>query len=109
MDKPFAITLDPASSLADKTGSWRTEVPRYVHRLPPCNDGCPAGENCQQWLFHAEEGHYEAAWREIMAVNPLPAVMGRVCYHPCETACNRGQPRSGASPNSASRSSATAR
>jgi NADPH-dependent glutamate synthase beta subunit-like oxidoreductase len=89
MTKPFAITLDVGSSLANHTGSWRTEVPRYVHRLPPCNDGCPAGENCQQWLFHAEEGDYEAAWRQIMADNPLPAVMGRVCYHPCETACNR--------------------
>jgi NADPH-dependent glutamate synthase beta subunit-like oxidoreductase len=89
MSKPFAITLDVGSSLANRTGSWRTEVPRYVHRMPPCNDGCPAGENCQQWLFHAEEGNYEAAWRQIMADNPLPAVMGRVCYHPCETACNR--------------------
>src|SRR6476661_10961443 len=59
--------------------------------MPPCNDGCPAGENCQQWLYHAEGGDYEAAWRQIMADNPLPAVMGRVCYHPCETACNRGQ------------------
>jgi 2-oxoacid:acceptor oxidoreductase delta subunit (pyruvate/2-ketoisovalerate family) len=88
-EKPFAITLDVGSSLANKTGSWRTEVPRYVHRMPPCNDGCPAGENCQQWLFHAESGDYEAAWRQIMEDNPLPAVMGRVCYHPCETACNR--------------------
>jgi NADPH-dependent glutamate synthase beta subunit-like oxidoreductase len=91
MDKPFAITLDVGSSLANKTGSWRTERPRYVHRLPPCNDACPAGENCQQWLYHAEEGAYEQAWRAIMEDNPLPAVMGRVCYHPCETACNRGQ------------------
>jgi NADPH-dependent glutamate synthase beta subunit-like oxidoreductase len=91
MQKPFAITLDVGSSLANRTGSWRTEVPRYVRRLPPCNDGCPAGENCQQWLYHAEEGDYEAAWRQIMQDNPLPAVMGRVCYHPCETACNRGQ------------------
>ncbi len=89
MHKPFAITLDVGSSLANKTGSWRTERPRYVHRMPPCNDGCPAGENCQQWLYHAEGGDYEAAWRQIMADNPLPAVMGRVCYHPCETACNR--------------------
>jgi len=89
--KPFAITLDGASSRANKTGSWRTERPGYVHRMPPCNHGCPAGENCQQWLYHAEGGEYEAAWRQIMADNPLPAVMGRVCYHPCETACNRGQ------------------
>ncbi|HZE06086.1 MAG TPA: NAD(P)-binding protein, partial [Solirubrobacteraceae bacterium] len=39
--------------------------------------------------YHAEEGDYESAWRRIMEDNPLPAVMGRVCYHPCETACNR--------------------
>ena len=63
----------------------------YVHRMPPCNHGCPAGENIQQWLYHAESGDYEAAWRELVKDNPLPAVMGRVCYHPCETACNRAQ------------------
>jgi NADPH-dependent glutamate synthase beta subunit-like oxidoreductase len=91
MDKPFAITLDVGSSLANLTGSWRQERPVYVHRMPPCNHGCPAGENIQRWLYHAESGDYEAAWRELVIDNPLPAVMGRVCYHPCETACNRAQ------------------
>jgi NADPH-dependent glutamate synthase beta subunit-like oxidoreductase len=91
MDKPFAITLAPASSLADKTGSWRTERPVYVHRTAPCGHACPAGEDVQAWLYHAEEGAYERAWRRIMEKNPLPAVMGRVCYHPCETVCNRAQ------------------
>jgi NADPH-dependent glutamate synthase beta subunit-like oxidoreductase len=91
MDKPFAITLDPGSSLANKTGSWRTERPVYTHGLPPCNHACPAGENVQEWLFHAENGDYEQAWRVLVADNPFPATMGRVCYHPCETACNRGQ------------------
>ena len=62
-----------------------------VDRLPPCNNACPAGENIQAWLYHAETGDYEAAWRELMENNPMPAVMGRVCYHPCETSCNRGQ------------------
>ena len=89
MNKPFAITLDVGSSLANKTGSWRTERPVYVDRLPPCNNACPAGENIQQWLYLAEEGNYEAAWRQIMRDNPMPATMGRVCYHPCEGACNR--------------------
>jgi NADPH-dependent glutamate synthase beta subunit-like oxidoreductase len=91
MDKPFAITLDVGSSLANRTGSWRTERPVYVQRLPPCADACPAGENVQQWLYEAEEGGagYERAWRQIMKDNPFPAVMGRVCYHPCEGACNR--------------------
>ena len=91
MDKPFAITLDVGSSLANRTGSWRTSRPVYVDRLPPCNNACPAGENIQGWLFHAESGDYETAWRTLVADNPLPAVMGRVCYHPCEGACNRGQ------------------
>ncbi len=88
--KPFAITLDPGSSLANHTGTWRTVRPEYVNRLPPCNHACPAGENIQGWLFHAEAGEYEQAWRVLTRDNPMPAVMGRVCYHPCETACNRG-------------------
>lgn len=91
MQKPFAITLDPGSSLANKTGSWRTERPVYVDRLPPCNAQCPAGEDIQGWLFHAESGHYEAAWRHLTRDNPFPAIMGRVCYHSCEGACNRGK------------------
>jgi NADPH-dependent glutamate synthase beta subunit-like oxidoreductase len=93
MDKPFAITLDIGSSKANKTGSWRTERAVYTNRMPPCNDGCPAGENVQAWLYEGEEGGagYERAWQQIMVDNPFPAVMGRVCYHPCETACNRGQ------------------
>lgn len=89
MDKPFAITLEVGSSLANKTGSWRTERPVYVDRLPPCNDACPAGENIQHWLYLAEDGSYESAWREILRVNPFPAVMGRACFHPCQNACNR--------------------
>jgi 2-oxoacid:acceptor oxidoreductase delta subunit (pyruvate/2-ketoisovalerate family) len=93
MERPFAITLDVGSSLANKTGSWRTERPVYVHRLPPCSQGCPAGEDVRQWLYDAEEGGagYERAWRTIMEENPFPAVMGRVCYHPCESVCNRAQ------------------
>jgi len=91
MDKPFAITLDPGSSLANKTGSWRTSKPVYLDRLPPCNATCPAGEDIQGWLFHAEGGNYEAAWRHLVRDNPFPAIMGRVCYHSCEGACNRGK------------------
>lgn len=90
MDKPFAITLDVGSSLANKTGAWRTNRPLYVDRLPPCNHACPAGENIQGWLYHAESGDYETAWRALTEENPLPAIMGRVCYHPCEDSCNRG-------------------
>ena len=91
MEHPFAISLDAGTSLLNHTGSWRTSRPVYVDRLPPCNHACPAGENIQDWLSHAETGDYENAWRVLTQDNPLPAVMGRVCYHPCETACNRAQ------------------
>jgi len=91
MEHPFGISLDVGSSLANLTGSWRTMRPVYVDRLPPCNNACPAGENIQNWLYYAESGDYESAWRALTADNPLPAVMGRVCYHPCESACNRAQ------------------
>ncbi|MDJ0955371.1 MAG: NAD(P)-binding protein [Arenicellales bacterium] len=90
-EHPYAITLDPGTSLANLTGSWRTSRPVYLDRLPPCNNACPAGENIQSWLYHAEEGDYHSAWQKLMEDNPMPAVMGRVCYHPCEDACNRSK------------------
>jgi 2-oxoacid:acceptor oxidoreductase delta subunit (pyruvate/2-ketoisovalerate family) len=91
MKHPYAIALDVGTSKLNHTGSWRTQRPEYVDRLPPCNAACPAGEDIQGWLAHAEAGDYEDAWRALTANNPLPAVMGRVCYHPCETACNRAE------------------
>ena len=91
MERPFAITLKVGSSRSNHTGSWRVERPVYVDRLPPCNNACPAGENIQGWLYEAESGNYEAAWHKLVEENPFPAIMGRVCFHPCETACNRVQ------------------
>ena len=103
MDKPYAITLDVLSSLANHTGTWRTERPVYVDGLPPCSNACPAGEQVQQWLYAAEDGSYESAWRRIVEDNPFPAIMGRVCYHPCENACNRRQLDSAVGINSVER------
>lgn len=91
MSKPYATVLDSRTSLENKTGSWRTCHPEYVHRLPPCNVTCPAGENIQQWLSLSQEGKFFEAWQEIVKNNPFPATMGRVCYHTCEKTCNRGQ------------------
>ncbi|GAB4415355.1 MAG: NAD(P)-binding protein [Bacteroidia bacterium] len=71
------------------TGALRTQKPVYMDFLPPCNNACPAGENIQAWLALAQAGKEEAAWQMLIEENPLPAVMGRICYHPCESACNR--------------------
>ncbi len=72
-----------------RAGPVRERRPVYVDLLPPCNAGCPAGENIQAWLAHTQAGRHEQAWRELVADNPFPAIHGRVCYHPCETVCNR--------------------
>ncbi len=61
----------------------------YVDLLPPCNAACPAGENIQAYLDLVEAGEFERAWRTLTADNPFAAIHGRVCYHPCETSCNR--------------------
>ncbi len=91
MHRPFAMTLEVGSSLANHTGSWRTERPVYRDFLPPCNHACPAGEDIQGWLYFAESGDYLKAWQKLTENNPLPAIMGRACYHNCENACNRAQ------------------
>jgi NADPH-dependent glutamate synthase beta subunit-like oxidoreductase len=72
-------------------GPVRHQHPGYVDLLPPCNAACPAGENIQAWLALAQAGSYRAAWEALIRDNPLPAVHGRVCYHPCETGCNRNE------------------
>ena len=74
---------------AARAGPVRTRRPVYLDLLPPCNAGCPAGENIQAWLGSAQAGQHEQAWRQLVADNPLPAIHGRVCYHPCESVCNR--------------------
>ena len=71
--------------------SWRDERPAFVDLLPPCNNACPAGENVQRWLCLMQSGDYEAAWQVLAEDNPLPATMGRICYRPCETKCNRAE------------------
>ena len=73
------------------TGPVRTRRPVYVDLLPPCNHACPAGENIQAWLALVQAGKHRDAWETLVRDNPMPAVHGRVCYHPCEDHCNRGQ------------------
>ncbi len=85
--------LTPPVDLGRKrgTGPSRTRRPEYVDLRPPCNNACPAGENVQAWLALAQAGKHREAWLRILDDNPFPAVHGRVCYHPCETSCNRAE------------------
>ncbi len=84
------MTLPPDLTAKKGTGPARSKFPVYVNTLPPCNHACPTGSNIQAWLALAQEKRYEEAFQELIKNNPMPAIHGRVCYHPCEDACNRG-------------------
>jgi NADPH-dependent glutamate synthase beta subunit-like oxidoreductase len=86
---PLPMSL--GTSLVNKTGSWRYVRPVYVDKTPPCNYHCPAGEDIVGYLALAKEGRYKEAWELIKQENPFPGVCGRVCPHPCESECNRGE------------------
>ena len=86
---PHDITQPPDLTIRHGTGPVREHRPEYVDLLPPCSQGCPAGEQVQVWLGLAQAGRHREAWGVIVQDNPFPAIHGRVCYHPCEPACNR--------------------
>ena len=86
------------------TGPVRSRRPEYRDFLPPCNGACPAGESVQAWLAMAAAGRPREAWEILVQDNPLPAVHGRVCYHPCEPACNRTELESAVSIHAVERS-----
>jgi NADPH-dependent glutamate synthase beta subunit-like oxidoreductase len=88
-DRPDLTRVPDLAAAGSAAGPRRAERPVYVDLLPPCNVACPAGENIQAWLAHVEAGRFEDAWRTIVVDNPLAAIHGRVCYHPCEDTCNR--------------------
>jgi formate dehydrogenase beta subunit len=87
----YDLTRPPDLTHEKRIGATRIQRPLYVSMLPPCNHACPAGENIQAWLALAQEGRFKAAWQKLIEENPLPAVHGRVCYHPCESNCNRAR------------------
>jgi NADPH-dependent glutamate synthase beta subunit-like oxidoreductase len=71
------------------TGNFRFYRPVYRDKTPPCNHACPTGEQIQKYLDYVKHDRYLDGYLTIMEDNPMPSVTGRVCYHPCETACNR--------------------
>jgi formate dehydrogenase (NADP+) beta subunit len=91
ISKPSDMTPAVDLTHGKGTGPVRYRRPTYVDLLPPCNNACPAGENIQAWLDLAQAQKYREAWEMLVRDNPMPAVHGRVCYHPCEYACNRGE------------------
>ncbi len=83
------VAISTISSLVTRTGSWKYQFPEYHDRVAPCNAGCPVGIDIEGYLNLLREGRVDEARDLLLAENPLPAVTGRVCHHPCENACNR--------------------
>ncbi|HSG28196.1 MAG TPA: NAD(P)-binding protein, partial [Candidatus Krumholzibacterium sp.] len=73
----------------NRTGSWRNVRPYYDFKKSPCIVGCPTSENIQRYIYLVTEKRYEEAWSTIIETNPMPAVTGRVCFHPCMAGCTR--------------------
>jgi NADPH-dependent glutamate synthase beta subunit-like oxidoreductase len=86
---PLVVSFE--TTLYNKTGSWRYLRPVYHDKTAPCVEGCPAGEDIEGYMYFVAQGKFDEAWELIMKENPFPAVCGRVCYHPCEMSCNRGE------------------
>jgi len=90
--KDFPLwAISQANTLYNKTGSWRNYRPVYEDKLPPCNHACPTGEKIQGYIDLVNQEKYREAWYLLKEDNPMPATCGRVCFHPCETACNRSE------------------
>ena len=84
------LAFSTGTTEVNLTGGWKSVRPLYEDKRAPCQQGCPAGEDVARYLRAVQRGQYDEGWRLIMEDNPFPSVMGRVCYHPCETPCNRG-------------------
>ncbi|MCK4839474.1 MAG: FAD-dependent oxidoreductase, partial [Desulfobulbaceae bacterium] len=101
---PLGLALDLRKVVPYETGSWRTLLPVNIMQTPPCTHSCPAGNDIRGFLrVLAEAQDYEEAWHVLTRTNPLPAICGRVCPHPCEDGCNRRDFDSPVAINSAER------
>jgi len=83
------VVVSHTTTLENRTGSWKYIRPVYRDRVAPCNEGCPVGIDIEGYMNLLREDRVEEACDLLLRENPMPAVTGRVCYHPCESACNR--------------------
>jgi NADPH-dependent glutamate synthase beta subunit-like oxidoreductase/coenzyme F420-reducing hydrogenase delta subunit/Pyruvate/2-oxoacid:ferredoxin oxidoreductase delta subunit len=94
---PFIDILknkDNTKELGDDNSQFSAIAPLKIliekRRIPPCENACPAHVKSQDYVDLIIKGQYKESLNVIRERCPLPSVIGRVCPHPCETACNRG-------------------
>jgi NADPH-dependent glutamate synthase beta subunit-like oxidoreductase len=91
MNTQFSPLWTDATSLSRMTGTWRSAAPAYRNLPSPCLGACPVGGRIAEWIKQVEDQDYHGAWTTLVDNNPFPAISGRICHHPCESACNRRQ------------------
>ena len=92
MPPPAALTptiWTTGSTEVIKTGTWRASLAKHIKAPAPCHGACPVNGDVAEWIGMARERHFHEAWQVLVRHNPFPAIAGRICHHPCETACNR--------------------
>lgn len=91
MNAPAAVrpTWTTGSTEVFKTGTWRSALAQHVHAPSPCHQACPLNGDIAEWIGLARARDWRGAWEVLTRHNPFPASIGRVCHHPCESACNR--------------------
>jgi NADPH-dependent glutamate synthase beta subunit-like oxidoreductase len=89
MNAPLPPIWTTGSTEVFKTGTWRTAAPQYIRAPSPCHGACPVNGDIAEWIGHARARDFRGAWEVLTRHNPFPAIAGRICHHPCETACNR--------------------
>jgi NADPH-dependent glutamate synthase beta subunit-like oxidoreductase/Pyruvate/2-oxoacid:ferredoxin oxidoreductase delta subunit len=87
---PAPPTWTTGSTEVFKTGTWRAALPHHVKVPSPCHQACPVNGDIAEWIGLAHARDFRGAWEVLTRHNPFPAVAGRICHHPCESACNRG-------------------
>ena len=85
------ISVSNTSTEQNHTGSWKYIQPVYHDRVAPCSTGCPTGVDIEGYMACLRDNRVAAAMDLLLRENPMPAITGRVCNHPCENKCNRSE------------------
>lgn len=90
MNEPIPPIWTTGTTEVFKTGTWRAALALHVRAPSPCHAACPVDGDIAEWIGRARARDFRAAWEILTRHHPFPASAGRVCHHPCESACNRG-------------------
>lgn len=91
IDPEKIIPISRSTTEVFQTGTWASRRPVHQEKVSPCRAACPAGNNITQAMFRISQGDFDGALSAFLEESPLPGACGRVCYHPCQTDCNRAQ------------------